>query len=171
MLGKEALTTSFVGVVESAAAKVTRLAKYAVANALIVMAICQSAMNCDEARAVVMSHQISDPKGSAFNLFKLLEARFTQKAIQALQKLLVDLNSLLCGFGETTCQILDRFNKLVLGINAIDAAQLPTELALITILKNSIMVKFKLLHAILGVMVNVTLAQVKEKFLMWETKM
>ncbi len=66
---------------------------------------------------------------------------------------------------------MDRFNKLVLGINAIDAAQLPTELALITILKNSIMVKFKLLHAILGVMVNVTLAQVKEKFLMWETKM
>ena len=39
-LGREALTTSFVGVVESAAAKVTRLAKYAVANALIVMAIC-----------------------------------------------------------------------------------------------------------------------------------
>ena len=27
--------------------------------------------------------------------------------------------------GETTCQILDRFNKFVLGINAIDAAQLP----------------------------------------------
>ena len=36
-LGKEALTTSFVGVVESAAVKVARLAKYAVANALIVM--------------------------------------------------------------------------------------------------------------------------------------
>jgi hypothetical protein len=33
------------------------------------------------------------------------------------------------------------------------------------------MVRFKLLHAILGVMVNVTLAQVKEKFLSWETKM
>jgi len=114
---------------------------------------------------------MSDPEANAFNLYKLLEARFTQKALQALQKLLIDLNSLLCGFGETTCQVLDRFNKLVLGINAIDAAQLPTELALITILKNFIMVKFKLLHAILGVMINVSLAQVKEKFLMWETKM
>ncbi len=59
---------------------------------------------------------------------------------------------------------------MVLGINAIDAAQLPTELALITILKNSVMTKFKLMHAILGVMVNLTLAQVKEKFLMWENK-
>ncbi len=83
-----------------------------------------------------------------------------------MQKLLVELNSLLCGFGETTCQVLacqvlDRFIKLVLGINVIDAAQLPTELALVTILKNAIMAKFKLLHAILGVMVNVILAQVK----------
>ncbi len=33
------------------------------------------------------------------------------------------------------------------------------------------MVRFKLIHAILGVMVNITLAQVKEKFLIWETKM
>jgi hypothetical protein len=129
VLGKEALTTSFVGVVESAAVKTARLAKYAVANALIVMAICQSAMQCDEARVVVTTFQMSDPEGSSFNLLKLLEVRFKQKAIQALQKLLVDLNSLLCGFGETTCQVLDRFNKLVLGINAIDAAQLPTELA------------------------------------------
>ena len=171
VLGKEALTTSFVGAVETAAVKTARLAKYALANAMIVMAMCQSAMHCDEARAVVTAHQMSDPEGSAFNLFKLLEARFTQKAIQILQKLLVDLNSLSCSVGETTCQVLDRFNKLVLGINAIDAAQLPTELALITILKNAIMVRFKLLHAILGVMVNVTLAQVKEKFLIWETKM
>ena len=50
-------------------------------------------------------------------------------------------------------------------MNAIDAAQLSTELALITILKKAIMAKFKLLHAILGVMVNLTLAQVKEKVL------
>jgi hypothetical protein len=135
------------------------------------MAICQSATNCDEARAVVTSHQMSDPEGSAFNLFKLLESRFAQKAMQTLQKLLVELNSLMCRFGETTCQLLDRFNSLVLGINAIDAAQLPTELALIKILKNAIMSRFKLLHAILGVMVNLTLAQVKEKFLSWETKM
>ncbi len=87
-LGKEALT---MGVVESAAVKMARLAKYAVANAVIVMAICQSAMHCDEARAVVTAHQISDPEGSPFNLFKLLEARFTQKAMQTLQKLLVKL--------------------------------------------------------------------------------
>ncbi len=33
------------------------------------------------------------------------------------------------------------------------------------------MAKFKLLHAILGVMVNLTLAQVNEKFLSWENKM
>ncbi len=49
-------------------------------------------------------------------------------------------------------------------VHAIDAAQLPTELALITILKISIMAKFKLLYDILGVMVNLNLAQVKEKF-------
>ncbi len=100
------------------------------ANALIVMAICQSAMQCDEARAVVTAHQMLDPEESAFNLYKLLEARFTQKAIQTLQKLPVELNSLLCGFGKTKRQILDRFNKLVLSMNAIDAAQLPTELAI-----------------------------------------
>ncbi len=134
-LGQEALTTSFAGVVQTAAIKTARLAKYDVANALIVMAICQSAMGCDEARAVVTAHQMSDPEGSSFTLFKLLEARFTLKALQTLQKLLVELNSLLCGFGETTSQILDCFNKLVLGINVIDAAQLPTEFALITILK------------------------------------
>ncbi len=87
-------------------------------------------MNCDEARAVVTAHQMSDPEGSAFKLFKLLEARFKQKVIQMLQKLLVDLISLACSIGETTFQVLDRFNKLVLGINAIDTAQLPTELAL-----------------------------------------
>ncbi len=89
---------------------------------LIVMAICQSAMHCDDARAVVTANQMSYPEGSSLNLFKLLEARFTQKAIQTLQKKLVELNPLLCGFGETTYQILDRFNKLVLGINAIEAA-------------------------------------------------
>ena len=33
------------------------------------------------------------------------------------------------------------------------------------------MAKFKLLHAIFGFMVNLTLAQVKEKFLSWENKM
>ncbi len=77
LLGKEAHTTSFVGVVESVAAKVARLAKYAMANALLVMAICQSAMYCDEARAVVTAHQMLDPEGSVFNLYKLLEARFT----------------------------------------------------------------------------------------------
>ncbi len=33
------------------------------------------------------------------------------------------------------------------------------------------MVRFKLLHTILGVMVNVTLAQVKEKVLVCEIKM
>ncbi len=33
------------------------------------------------------------------------------------------------------------------------------------------MAKFKLLYAILEVMVNLTLAQVKEKFLCWENKM
>ncbi len=72
-------------------------------------------MQCDEARAVVTAHQMSGPEGSSFNLFKSLEARFTQKAMQTLQKLLVELNSFfLCGFGETNCQILDRFNKLVL---------------------------------------------------------
>ncbi len=74
------------GVVESVAVKTTRLAKYAMANAVIVMAMYQSAMHCDKARAVVMAHQMSDPEGSAFNLFKSLEARFTQKATQPLQK-------------------------------------------------------------------------------------
>ncbi len=78
-LGREALTTSFVGVVETVAVKTARLAKYAQANAMIVMAMCQSAMHCDEARAVVTAHQMSDPEGKAFNLFKLLEARFTHQ--------------------------------------------------------------------------------------------
>ena len=101
--------------------KTARLAKYAMANALIVMAVCQSAMHyCDEARAVVTAHQMSDPEGSSFNLFKLLEARFTQKAMQTLQKLLVELNSLLCGFGETIFQILDH-----LSINWCSSASTP----------------------------------------------
>ncbi len=138
-LGREALTTSFVGVVESAAVKSARFAKYAAANALIVMAMCQSVMHCDDERTVVTAHQMSDPEGSAFDLFKLLEARFSQRAIKTLQKILVKLNSLLCRFGKTTCQVLNRFNKLVLDINAIDAAQLPTKLALVSILKNAIM--------------------------------
>ncbi len=74
MKRKPLLTISFVVAVESAAVKTAKLAKYALANAMIVMAICQSAINCDEARAVVTAHQMSDPEGSAFNLYK---ARFT----------------------------------------------------------------------------------------------
>ena len=72
VLGKEVLLTNFSLVVETAAQKTARIAKYAVANAAIVFAICQSAMGCDEAVSIVThQHQMSevrtDPEGSAFN--------------------------------------------------------------------------------------------------------
>jgi len=133
LLGKEVLEMNVALLVETAAQKLARLAKYAVANATIIFAICQSAMACDEARAIVTAHQMSDVGGSAFALFTLLEERFTQKKLQTLQKILVELNQLSCNAGEIPAKLLDRFNKLVLGVKAIDAAQLPTELQLITI--------------------------------------
>ena len=167
---KEALTTNFSAVVESAAVKTARILKYVAANAAIVMAICQAAMFCDEARAVVTAHQLSDPEANAYNLFKLLEARFTQKALKTLAKLLVELNQFISAAGETTIQLLDRFNKIVLGVTAIDATQLPTELQLITILKNAISVRFKMLYAMLEATANLTLILLKEKVLNWEMK-
>ena len=57
-----------------------------------------------------------------------------------------------------------------LGVTAIDVAQMPTEIQLIAILKNSISGAYKLLHIILEVMVNLTLVQLKERFIDWEAK-
>ena len=92
------------------------------------------------------------------------------KALQTLQKLLIELNQLICKIGETPAQLIDRFNKITLGVTAIDAAQMPTEIQLIAILKNSISGAYKLLHVMLEVMVNLTLVQLKEKFINWEAK-
>jgi uncharacterized membrane protein YgcG len=170
VLGKEALLTNFAALVETAAQKTARIAKFAVANAQVVFAICQSARDCDEARAVVTAHQYTDPEGNAHTLYKLIEGRFTQKALQTLQKLLVELNQLVCKAGETPAQLIDRFNKITLGVTAIDAAQMPTEIQLIAILKNSISGTYKLLHVMLEVMVGLTLPQLKERFLNWEPK-
>ena len=44
VLGKDVLLTNFALLVETAAQKTARIAKYAAANAAIVFAICQSAM-------------------------------------------------------------------------------------------------------------------------------
>ncbi len=92
--------------------KTARILKYVAANAAIVIAICQAAMFCDETRAVVTAHQYSDHKGNAYNLFKLLEARFNQKALKTLAKLLVELNQFMCAAGETTVQRLDRLKQM-----------------------------------------------------------
>jgi hypothetical protein len=171
LLGLEVLTTNVANLVETVAAKAARILKYSVANGTIIFAICQSAFGCPEARAIVTAFQMADDGGgSAFALFTLLEERFTMKKLQTLQKLLVELNSLICSVMETPAKLLDRFNKIVLGIRAIDAAQLPTELQLITILKNAIADKYKLLNVMLLAMTNLTLIQLKEKFLNWESK-
>ncbi len=87
------------------------------------------------------------------------------KALQTLQKLLVELNQLVCKIGETSAQLIDRFNKIALGVTAIDAAQMPTEIQLIAILKNAISGTYKLLYVMLEVMVNLTLVQLKKKFI------
>ena len=163
-LGVDVLMMNVSLLVETAAVKAARILKYAVANALIIFAICQAAMACDEARAIVAGFQMSDNHGSAFTLFTLFENRFTLKKLQKLQKLLVELNQMICLVMETPAKLLDRFDKLVLGIKAIDATQLPTELQLITILKNAISEKFKLLNAMLLTTANLTLVQLRENF-------
>ena len=170
LLGMEVLTMDCSLLVKSAAVKTARIAKYAMANATLIFAIGQAAILCDEARAITVGHQLSEFRGNAFVLLRLIEERFTLKKIQNLAKLLVDLNGLICLAHETPAMVLDRFNKIVLGITAIDATQLPTELQLITILKNAISNKFELLNAMLLTMANLTLAQLKEKFQGWEAK-
>ncbi len=57
------------------------------------------------------------------------------KVLQTLQKLLIELNQLICKIGEKPAHLIDRFNKITLGVTAIDAAQMPTEIKLIAILK------------------------------------
>ena len=47
--GAEALAQDTALLVETAAQRTARILKYAAANASIIMAICQSAMHCDEA--------------------------------------------------------------------------------------------------------------------------
>ena len=74
-LGVDVLMMNVSLLVETAAVKAARILKYAVANALIIFAICQAAMACDEARAIVAGFQMSDNHGSAFTLFTLLEDR------------------------------------------------------------------------------------------------
>ena len=103
-------------------------------------------------------------------MLHLVEERFTQKKLITLQRLLTELNQLVCAIDETPSKLLDRFHKIVLGVNAIDPAQLPTELQLITSLKNAISGQFKLLNVMLLTMVNLTLVQLKEKFMSWEIK-
>jgi hypothetical protein len=58
----------------------------------------------------------------------------------------------------------------MLGVTAIDATQLPAELQLITILKNAISVRFKMLYAMLEATANLTLVLLKEKVFNWEIK-
>ena len=77
-----------------------------------------------------------------------------------IQKLLVELNQMICLVMETPAKLLDRFDKFVLDIKAIDATQMPTELQLITNLKNAISDKFKLLNAKL--LTNLNLIQLRE---------
>jgi len=169
-LGTEVLTMDCSILVETPAAKIARIAKYASANAAIIFVICQSAFLCEEGRAIACAHQLSEFKGNAFVLLRLLEERFTLKKTQTLAKLLIELNALACIAHETPATLLDRYNKIVLGIMAIDLTQLPTELQLITILKNAISVKFKLLHVVLSTISNLTLVVLKEKFQNWELK-
>ena len=170
VLGTEVLTMDCSVLVETPAQKIARIAKYASANAAIIFVICQSAFLCEEGRAIAVAHQMSEFKGNAFVLLRLLEERFTLKKTQTLAKLLTELNALICIAHETPATLLDRYNKIVLGIMAIDATQLPTELQLITILKNAISTKFKLLHVVLSTLTNLTLAVLKEKFQNWELK-
>ena len=94
--------------VESAAVKTARIAKYAMANAILIYAIGQAAILCDEARAITVGHQLSEFRGNAFVLLRLIEERFTLKKIQNLAKLLVDLNGLICYAHETPAMVLDR---------------------------------------------------------------
>ena len=52
-LGVDVLMMNVSLLVETAAVKAARILKYAVANAMIIFAICQASMACDEARAIV----------------------------------------------------------------------------------------------------------------------
>ena len=131
------------------------------ANAAIIMAICQSAMNCDESRPICVAFQMSAANGSSFALLRLHEVRYIQKKDQRLHKLVLELNQSACASGEIPSKLLDRYDKIVLGINAVDTAQLPTELQLISILRNAICEKFKLLNITLLSMPDLTLAQLK----------
>ncbi len=88
--GREALTTSFVRVFETTAAKLIRLAKYAATNATKVFAICQSARTCDNMRQEQSSRRTrcSTRKETPLVCSNcLLEARFTQKVLQTMQNL------------------------------------------------------------------------------------
>ena len=169
-LGSEVLEMNTALLVETAAQKTARVARCAAANATMIFVISQAAMGCDEARAIVTAHQMSINKGNVFALFTLLEERFTQKKLQTLAKLLLELNQLVCLPGVIPAKLLDRFNKIVLSITSIDVSQLPTELQLTTILKNAISDKFKMLNVMLQATQNLTLALLKEKFIAWETK-
>ncbi len=100
LLRKQALTTSFIG-----AAKVTRLARYAMANALLVMDICHSTMYCDEARAVVTAFQFRMEVQTTCTNYLRLDYRESNSNSA---KVIGRIKTLLCGFGETTCQISDR---------------------------------------------------------------
>ncbi len=103
-------------------------------------------------------------------MFKLIEARFTHKYVLVIQKLLLELGALTILPGEMTAKLIDRFDKMSLDITAIDAAKLPTDLQFLAILKNAIVLRFKLLNAILNSIDGLTMAKLREKFLTWELK-
>ena len=91
-LGAEALAQNTALLVETVAQKNARIARYSAANSAIIMAISQSAMNCDEARPICVAFQMSAESGSSFALLNLLEVRYTQKKDQRLHKLVLELN-------------------------------------------------------------------------------
>ncbi len=82
-----------------------------------------------------------------------------------------ELNSIMAIDGEKSTALVDQQEHMCVAIKAIDSAQLPTDLALVGVLKKAIFFRFKTLNS--GVKLSVTdwtLPLLKKKVREWKIK-
>ena len=85
----------------------------------------------------VREHAISDPEFYANNLWKMLELRFTQARLNKIQGYLNEIGRVKHEANEDFKIFIDRFKKLIGDVRSIDPKQVPTDVNLMGILKES----------------------------------
>ena len=105
----------------------------------------------------------------AFNLWKRLETRFTQERMNKIQGYLNSLGHVKRENNEDFKLFIDRFKKLIGDVRAIDAEQVPTDINLMGILKESVSSEL-VLWGLLTFTKDITLEDMMNTVAKWKSK-